>query len=405
MPEPDRRPRLVLRPCRALVAGLSAVLLLGTALALATASPESPRPTMHLAFKALAGLVPIALSASSDNWQAQQATVSRAVATLSAASEQLAVHGRNRDATFRFMSDSLGAKVRMLEWQVNQKDFEGATFATMSLADTCVGCHLRLPNPRDRDFAKTLLKDIDPASLDPFDRANLEAAGRQFTAALSTYENEFAAADTPIESAEFANALESYLIVALRVQRDPARAERGLAILGRQPDLAAQFQRNLGIWRQALRDLAPALREPASLERAREILDSGRLLSEFPLDAADEIHSIVASSMIFRYLEDRQPAGEELARALYLLARTEAFAQQSFEISDALVYLEQAIRAAPHTDIADRAYARLELQTILEYSGPLGLEIPDEVNAWLLELRELSTSRPRSTSSGEQRNG
>jgi hypothetical protein len=139
-------------------------------------------------------------------------------------------------------------------------------------------------------------------------------------------------------------------------------------------------------------EVGPALREPASIERAREILDLGRDRSEYPLDNADEIHSIVASALIFRVLEADRPTGEPLAQALYLLARTEAFTH-SLEVSASGSYLEQAVRAAPHTDIAERAYARLELQTLLEY-GAEGQFLPPDVDAWLDELRTLSRIQP-----------
>jgi hypothetical protein len=177
--------------------------------------------------------------------------------------------------------------------------------------------------------------------------------------------------------------LTSYLIVVLRVKRDSERAARGLAILAQRTDLSAQLELNLPIWRRALLEFGRALREPASLERAQQILDAGRALSEFPFDATDQIHAIVTSSLVFRYLDEKAPEGVELAEALYLLSRTEAFTRQAFELSEAGSYLEQAIQAAPHSAIAERVYARLELQTMLQYTGPEGMAVPADVQSWL----------------------
>jgi hypothetical protein len=108
------------------------------------------------------------------------------------------------------------------------------------------------------------------------------------------------------------------------------------------------------------------------------------------------VHATVAASILFRYLEEKRPAGEELAQALYLLARTESFTRRSFAKSESSSYLEQAIQAAPHTAIAERAYARLERQTLLQYGDPFGPELPDRIAAWLRRLREQSSRAPSS---------
>jgi hypothetical protein len=365
---------------------LCLVLLAGAGLA-ASQEPGS-RATMRRVFDSVAVLVPVAFAESGDPWKEQAPEVQASLRALRDASAQVAAHGKGQDASFRFLSDSLAAQTRTLGWQLARKDYDGASNSTQRLVETCVACHVRLPATREGDFAQGLLGRIDRSSLTPFARAGIEAAGRQFDAALATYEAQFADPEAALESYDFSDAISAYLIVALRVKRDPARARRGLDLLAKQRDLGAQFELNLEIWRRALRELEPALREPPTLERARQILDAGHLLSEFPLDAADEVHAIVASSVLYRYLEEKRPTGEDLAQALYLLARSDAFTRRSFETSESASYLELAIGAAPHSAIARRAYARLELQTLLEYSTPFGVELPDEVNTWLRELRE-----------------
>jgi hypothetical protein len=358
-------------------------------------SEEATRTTMHRVFDALAGLIPAAISDSVDAWEEQPGAIRTAIDALAAASEQLATHGGQRDASFRFLSQSLATETRMLQRQLERGKYISAAYFTERVVETCIACHVRLPAPRAGDFGRTLLERVDRSAISPFARANLEMAGRQFEAALQTYEAQFRAPGTAPEAAELSSSLHSYLITALRVKRDPARASRGLAILAERTDLAAQLALNLPIWQQALAALAPALREPPSLERARQILDAGHALSEFPFDGADQIHTIAASSVIFRYLDEQRPEGETLAEAFYLLSRTEAFTRRSFEVSEGSSYLEQAIHAAPHTAIAERAYARLELQTLLQYSGPEGEDMPGEVHGWLMELRELSSTKPR----------
>jgi hypothetical protein len=133
---------------------------------------------------------------------------------------------------------------------------------------------------------------------------------------------------------------------------------------------------NLPIRQHALVALGPALREPPTLERAQTILDAGRALSEYPFDQTDQIHAIVASSLVFRYLDEQAPAGQQLAEALFLLSRTAVFTRLAFKVSEVASYLKRAIRAVPHSAIAEHAYARLELQTIQEYSDAEARRFP-----------------------------
>jgi tetratricopeptide (TPR) repeat protein len=356
---------------------------------------ESTRQTMHRVFDALTALVPAAIADSITVWEERPEAIRTAIDSLAAASEQLAAHGIHRDASFRFLSQSLASETRMLQRQLERGKYISAAYFTERVVETCIACHVRLPTSRPGDFERALFERVDRSALPPFARADLEMASRQFDAALQTQEAQFADPEASLDAVDLSSVLTSYLITALRVKRDPGRAAKGLALLARREDLSAQLELNLPIWQQALTQLAPALHEAPTLERAQKILDSGHALSEFPFDAANQVHAVIASSVVFRYLEEKAPEGEALAQALYLLSRTEAFTRRSFELSEAASYLEQAIHAAPHTTIAERAYARLELQTLLQFVGEQSIEMPEDIHSWLMELRELSSTKAR----------
>jgi len=115
---------------------------------------------------------------------------------------------------------------------------------------------------------------------------------------------------------------------------------------------------------------------------------------QIPLDATDEVHAIVAASLVFRHLEDKQPKGDDLARALYLLARSQASSIRQSEMLEATLCLEETIRAAPHTDLANRAYAQLELQLDSRIDDAARATMAEELGTWLLDLRELSRVTP-----------
>jgi hypothetical protein len=348
---------------------------------------------MRAVFDALAELLPTAVSGSLEAWRTHPEASRSAVAALSAASAELASHGAEHDVSFRFLSRSLASETRALKWHLEGERYISAAIVTKRVVDTCIACHVRLP-PDHTDFPGALLARVEQDRIGPFARASLQIAARQFDAALQTHEAQLRNPSAELDSFTLASGLNSYLIVALRVKRDPGRVSRSLTELARRTDLAAQLELNLPLWQQALVELTPSLHEPPSLERAQEIFDAGRARSLYPADAADRIHAIVASSVLFRYLDERAPEGRELAEALFLLSRTEAFTRDSFDVPESCAYLEQAIQAAPHSPIAERAYARLELQMLLQFASPDGLTLPAHIHSWLKELRARASTHP-----------
>jgi hypothetical protein len=97
---------------------------------------------------------------------------------------------------------------------------------------------------------------------------------------------------------------------------------------------------------------------------------------------------------VFRFLEEKQPKGEELGRALYLLARSQASSIRRSEMLESVLCLKEVIQAAPNSELADRAYAQLERQLEAELSDAERAAMKEELGTWLLELRALSRVTP-----------
>ena len=86
--------------------------------------------------------------------------------------------------------------------------------------------------------------------------------------------------------------------------------------------------------------------------------------------------------------------GESLDTLAYLLGISDAFLRRSFERSEGQFYLEQAIRLEPGSELAKVAFAELETQTLLAYSGSSGLHLPRDVQRWLAQLQAIARSAP-----------
>jgi hypothetical protein len=378
------------RPQRLAALALAALFSACTA---ATPAPNPVRETMQFNFQALETVLPVVLSPSGWSEPGARESVRRSVAVLRVSAAELDSHARKNDVSFRFLGRSLAQDARALQRAVAAQNDPATSYFALRMTETCVACHSRLPAANQRRFGDALIERVDRRTLPPLTRASLEAATREFDSALQTYEEQFGDPQTPVDLLEYSDAISAYLILALRVRRDPARAQFGLAILRRRSDLSEEYDRYLRTWSSAITELEPALRETPSLERARSILDAGRALDEFPFDAAGRVHAIVASSLLYRHIEQDAPAGPALAEALFTLAQTDAFTRRSFELREPEHYLEQAIAEAPHSPLAERAFAVLEIETVLAHRLS-GAPLAPDVSEWLARLREQSRTAP-----------
>jgi tetratricopeptide (TPR) repeat protein len=263
------------------------------------------------------------------------------------------------------------------------------------MTENCIACHSRLPAQREPAFAASLVTSVDRGNLSPVHRARLEIALRQFDRALDIHERLMADPAVVPAALDFTGALADYLTVTLRVSRAPDRARTNLQKFARRTDLSETLARALPVWIEALSSLAPELDKPPTLERAGDILERGEALRRYPADRADLVHQIVASSLLYRYVQGENVPQSSLAEAFYLLGISDAFLRRSFERSEAQFYLEQAIRLEPGSDLAKVAFAELETQTLLAYSGSSGLHLPGDVQRWLAQLQALARTAPR----------
>ena len=87
----------------------------------------------------------------------------------------------------------------------------------------------------------------------------------------------------------------------------------------------------------------------------------------------------------------------QLAEAYYLLGVTDSNLSRSSWIPETEFFLEMAIRLAPTSPSAKKAYALLEKHVTMGYSGSAGLYLPPEVKTHLDELRRLigGANRPK----------
>ena len=353
----------------------------------ATARTGEIRQTMGGIFGAMRVLLPLSLTEAGLEDPSRASEVRAAINLLDRSSSQLEQHGASADVGFAHLARSLAIDARDIRIRYDGGHAREAGFVVQDLTDTCVACHSRLPGtsaPRSEAFAA----DIAVSDLRIEQRAKLYYATRQFDAALDEYEAMLATRSVSANDSDLGGHIDDYLELAIRVKRDPARANAALAGFATRTDLSPVLKEEIASWRAALTKLTGAQPPKDPIASARELVSK---------PARSERHSLVehleASGLLHRTL-DGNLASVDRAEAYYLLGLIETRIGRSYWLSQAEAYLETAIRLAPGEPIASDAYGKLEEFLIAGYTGSSGTHVPPDIAAKLDRLRQIAESTP-----------
>jgi tetratricopeptide (TPR) repeat protein len=371
---------------------LIAPMLAAAALACAPPpTPETELPNTPARMSDIVSALEVALPYAQDQdafaSPAAREEIRGALRALRRNASALELHGGDLTPGFAFFSKRLADDAAEISARFNADSHDEARFLLNELANDCAGCHVRLPDAAEHTVGTALVAKL--ANVRPQTRARLLVATRQFDAALASWEASFASRAATPSALDFDGAIEDFLVVSLRVRSDFARAERGLATLLDREDVPRYLAQLLAGWRASLGELS-AYQHSGTLVEAREVLRQAEAQRRYPADRAALVHDLVASALLHRALAGGLASPDERAEASYLLGLAELRSDPSRQLPQAEAYLEAAIRAAPGSGIAQDAYAVLEEQTVLGWSGSGGFELPSDVRDWLAELHAIA---------------
>jgi hypothetical protein len=354
---------------------------------------EKTRAEMHEIFAALAEILPRSLSEERFEAPGEREVVREQLGKLAQHADALSTHLGARHAGFELMGRSLARDARQAESRFRAGRSVDARFVVLHLTESCVGCHSRLPSDKDAPFAAKLIERTEVAKLAPHERARLAVATRQFDKALELYEGLLTSPPPSEGEAVRGNDLTEYLIVALRVKRDPERASALLRKLEQRAETPPQLKREIATWLETLKREGKAVNEKPTLARARALVEAGRRARAYPYSRAGLMHDLIASALLHPLVAESGASANERAEAYYLLGVTDSAARSSPWLSDAEYYLETAIETAPHTHTAREAFDAYEDMVLLEWSGSAGTEVPSDVAQQLDRLRGLAAPK------------
>ena len=120
------------------------------------------------------------------------------------------------------------------------------------------------------------------------------------------------------------------------------------------------------------------------------LIQVGQQQNRYLADRQGLVYFVVASSLLHPYVNATSAtSASQLAEAYYLLGVADSYMPRSSWISETEFFLEMAIRVAPMSLHAKRAYAFLEEYVLTGSTGSTGLHLPSQVQEHLDALRRL----------------
>ncbi|MBP9707424.1 MAG: hypothetical protein KBD78_07235 [Oligoflexales bacterium] len=347
---------------------------------------------MQNIFDPMSRLLPYVYSHGQFESNEKYAEILALLEQMDAQSKTLEKHSRDKQAGFQYMSSSLSNDVRDgLRWY-KEKRFRESRFILKNLTENCITCHSARPASKDFPGGEAFIAKINIAELSPLEKARLELSMRRFKDAIATYEAAFN--DTKIRPASWVtfDAMTYYLRIALGVKKDVERPAKTFAdILKNRKDLPEYMQKQLTVWIESLNNISTKkFHEKVDFVTAKKVVELGQELQSYPADRSGLVYSILAASMFEQLIENKSlKSDEEVADAYYHLGIVEMAIGRSFWVSRVDSFLEMAVRKAPMSGVAEKAFSLLEENIYYEFTGSAGTMIPSDKKQLLSELSSL----------------
>ena len=370
---------------------LSVVLSANSALS----AEKTTKNKMRRIYKDLEAVFPLAVQEGQFANKKNKARIEQGLRNLEKDVADLNRHGtKKRDVAFVFLSYSLEETAAQARQAFQKGHYDEAGQLIRNLTDYCISCHSMQAGDKSSGFSAGFTKIEGTSKLSLMQKVRLQIATRQFVAAMDSWE---ALLDDPHYGTPMmipGDPFLDYLIVTLRVRKEPARALKSVQRLLKKPEIPGYLRESLQSWEVALKKIIadPTLRK-ANLPTARRAMDAGRRIMETPFDRAGLIWYLHGSGLLMEYIQTRPKDRDKVAEAWYLLAMTELMTGRSLWLSKAMNYLETTIMVAPNSRWGKKALNMMEEHLVIYFhSMDRNDEESKRFNRRLKRLRDLVAS-------------
>ena len=347
------------------------------------------RSIMAQIFSSLTTVLPLSMDSKEFSDPKNRDKILGELRKMKDGTSSLVEHTKKFDGSYGFIAKSMSRDIKDIYTWYDKGATSESRYLLHQVSENCVSCHMKLPDPGHAPHMDNFFKDVAVSKLSAPEKARLQVALRQFDDAMTTWEDMFKTWPKPSELFAM-DALPEYLKVAIRVKEDPKRALNTLEELSKRSDLPKFMAREVTAWKTSLKKLAQDVAKKGNeLKRAESIVQNARRTMEYPMDRTGLVDYVVASGLLNRFMMEQSVKAVQMAEAYYLLGITESLIGRSTWLTQTDYYFEAAVRAAPKSKFAVKAFDALEQQLLMEYSGSGGTHLPEDVQSNLEELRGL----------------
>lgn len=368
-----------------------ACLLTGAAVAAGEAAPAASRPPAGSMASMVEGLATaFGAGFAQPDAVASRTAFAEALAKLADGSEQLLLHGSAMGKSSEGLRVAIARDANDARAELEAGRYDDARRRVHQLVDHCFACHTNQAQASPSGLGEAMARSVDLSQLELREQVYFLVATRQFEPALSRIEAALRSPQAPQRNSWL---FEAYLKLAIRADGSYARARAALEQFLAVADPAPYLDSRIRLWIASLAELEAGGALKDNLATARELIDRGRAMNEFPADKRGLVPLVAASGVLLRYLDALDGDARGQAEAYYLLGLTESHVSTTLWNDQTGFFLETAIRLRPHSPLAEKAFAFLREYEIFRNSGASSTEIPDSVQRQLDELAVLA-SRP-----------
>ena len=259
------------------------------------------------------------------------------------------------------------------------------------MMSNCVACHSRAGVVTD--FAGEDPGPGNGSAAAALNRGEFLLATRQFEKAREQLLKVADTSELGYESDTRYQALQLYLISAVRVNGDTKRAAADLEVTLAAKHLNNEHREIVRIWIHQLHEIT-AQKNLEPLDAAGILLKPVMKSDQERSDEENLVKSLRASTLLHSYLLSQLPEAKHRRGQFLLAAAYYHIPLPQFEVFQTLL-LEQVIRENPHTPEARSAFEMFKAKTELLASGAAGLSLePDDISK-LADLRRLAEGSPQ----------
>jgi cytochrome c553 len=356
---------------------------------LSFATEKDPRAGMQVLAQEITALQKYLLSEATFSAPENSAAIQKSL-------KRITEHVKGLPATFKGDAAlSTNAALLASHMEETTRLFEGgkksfARYMAQSSLQMCISCHTR---EKSVDFA---LPESDLGALSPIEKANFFFATRQFEKGRDIYAQVVASYPGSLNSTQLRHALLSLAVFYARVKESPKEAAEYFSMVSKRAELPAFLAAEVGAWAKDFS--AWAKEKPAGLDKATEtqlLAEAKKILSadDFSLigdsDRKFHVRRLRASALLHRALET---SGTSPAKGEAILLLGQIYDRIAYNLFFRFgeMYLKACVREHKKTKIARRCYDALEEIVAEGYTGSSGMNIPEEEQVELFQLRRLA---------------